>query len=119
VFTKDQIGAVGELESLLENLHEPMGKAFTDKWIKHDEESCGIEHKLLVGDGHAKIHFECCPSKNGKTIFMKESTWAALHISFNSAATQVSHPALGEVFLPCGRWPPHVDRKKVTLCVPC
>ena len=26
---------------------------------------CGKDHKLLVCDGHQKVHFSCCPTKAG------------------------------------------------------
>mmetsp|Transcript_29529 Transcript_29529/g.60372 ORF Transcript_29529/g.60372 Transcript_29529/m.60372 type:complete len:772 (+) Transcript_29529:124-2439(+) len=98
LFTKREADGDGHLERFIEMLNPRQAAAFTKKWVVHPSCDCGIEHKLLVSDGHIKIKTFCCPSKN---------------------ATTMHHPALGTVHLACGRWPLYIGGKKQLLCAPC
>jgi hypothetical protein len=65
LFTKRESGGHGAFEGFLEEINGPLSQAFTTRWVKHSTELCGVGHKVLVGDGHMKTHFECCNNKNG------------------------------------------------------
>jgi len=75
-FTKRESGGHGNFECFLESINGPLSLAFTTKWVRHSPELCGIEHKVLVGDGHMKTHFECCNNKMGAVLF-----FFAVHIT--------------------------------------
>ena len=60
VFTKRQLGGNGSFEFYLEVLNGPLGKAFTAKFARHDEEDCYTKHQALVGEGHMKTHLVTC-----------------------------------------------------------
>ena len=99
VFTKRDSGGDSELERFLEDLTEKQTKAFSEKWCMHDESLCGKTHKLVVFDGHANLHTECCQNRN---------------------CTAIHHDALDKpVYLACGRWPEYIDGRKMPLCGPC
>jgi len=99
LFTKRQIGADSEFERYLEDITQPLSISFSKRWCQHREISCGVEHKVVVFDGHAKLHTDCCQNRN---------------------STLVSHDALDKpVSLACGRWPLHVHGTKLPLCGSC
>ena len=68
LFTRANMGGAGPFEEFLEDLTGPLSDAFTGKWVTHSTTQCGISHQALIGDGHAKLNFRCCSSKNGTRI---------------------------------------------------
>jgi len=97
-FTKAEMGAAGCFERYLQKINAPLSKAFTLKYARHDEATCGVAHKALIGDGHCKTHYVTCP---------------------NSHATIIRHDILGVVSLACDRRPAYYKRKKLPMCVGC
>jgi hypothetical protein len=53
-FVKSEFAYDGKFEAFLDALLRPLSVAFEDKWSRHDPTACGIEHRLLVGDGHVR-----------------------------------------------------------------
>jgi hypothetical protein len=99
LFTKRESDGDGYLERYIEDVNAFLSPALTWKWARHDESQCGIEHKIVVTDGHQKLHNECCSSKNATTLI---------------------HEALAQpLHLACARWPMFIDGKKMQMCGPC